>query len=306
MRYRIREIGVSSAARIGFVLGAIVSALPALFDTLILAWVAGKLHTILVQLSKVNLIPEGQAEIARKLGLEGLLEFTLTEKSAELQGLLRSLETLTGASGWLVYVLIFVGGILLTGLLCAALGALAAWTYNALSDWTKGLEVTLEQAAAAIPGAAPQRAAPQPAPSSQGQPVAPPPVQSSVQPSPAPAAYIPVQPAAPRPAAGLPAQPAPAAAGVGPRLALVSDPTKIWPITAPVFAVGSAPGNHLYSTGLSPQHAEIRYDPGLNAHILYDLSGGQAWVNNRPVQKVNKLNNGFRIRLGSLEFIFRS
>lgn len=66
--------------------------------------------------------------------------------------------------------------------------------------------------------------------------------------------------------------------------------------------VGSAPSCDIQVSGLAPIHAEIRLEN--NRYILYDMSGGQTWVNDRQVTTANLLKEGFRVRLGAHEFSF--
>lgn len=80
------------------------------------------------------------------------------------------------------------------------------------------------------------------------------------------------------------------------------DQNQRWPVQSTITRIGSAPGSHVHLGGLLTNHAEIRNEG--NRYVLYDLSAGQAWVNNRPVAQANLLKDGFRVRLGPHEFLF--
>jgi predicted component of type VI protein secretion system len=85
---------------------------------------------------------------------------------------------------------------------------------------------------------------------------------------------------------------------------LATNPTQVWFISKSPFTIGSAPGNDLYAGQLAPQHARVEYEPSANGYVLTDLSNGQTWVNDRPVQGRHKINNNFRVRLGTVDLIF--
>ncbi len=83
-----------------------------------------------------------------------------------------------------------------------------------------------------------------------------------------------------------------------------SNPQQRWSLASSPIQIGSAPQNQIVLPQLSPHHIEIRYEDG--RYILYDLSGGQTWVNNHPCQGPHMLRSGFRIRLGTKEFVFQN
>lgn len=85
---------------------------------------------------------------------------------------------------------------------------------------------------------------------------------------------------------------------------LYSSQGQRWPLSPTGATLGSAADARIMLPGLSPRHAEIRFENN-SYYVLYDLSGGQTWVNDRPVQQANLLKNGFRIRLGPHELIFQ-
>ena len=54
--------------------------------------------------------------------------------------------------------------------------------------------------------------------------------------------------------------------------------------------------------GLAARHAGIHCEK--DRHILYDLSGGQTWVNGRAITTANLLKDGFAVHLGTIELVF--
>ncbi len=77
-----------------------------------------------------------------------------------------------------------------------------------------------------------------------------------------------------------------------------------WPLTPAGVTLGSAPTSTIVLPGLSPRHAEIRFENN-RYYVLHDFSGGQTWVDDRPIQGVNLLKPGFRIRVGAYELVFQ-
>jgi len=86
-------------------------------------------------------------------------------------------------------------------------------------------------------------------------------------------------------------------------LALAGNPQQRWPLKPGITALGSAPDNDVVLAGLAPRHAEVRFEAG--RYVLYDLGSHQTWVNDRPIIGPNMLKEGFRVRLGSHELVFR-
>ena len=258
MRYKLRTIGATSAAKVGLVIGMLLGVLPTLFNVLALAWVASQVQSVLHQWENVKIelspIPAITLNLVEKLGLAGVLSF---------------LDRFNNLS---THLLLFASGVCLTGLVWAGLGALAALAYNLVSVWTGGLDVTLKEVTT-LPGS----------------------VSTSVPPTlvQQPATY------APRGASVVSAP-----AGLGPHLSQVSDPSQMWPINKPVYLIGSAAGSDLRAGGLALQHARIEFDQANRVYVLYDLSNGQTWVNERLVPGRNMLKNGFRIRLRQIELDF--
>jgi predicted component of type VI protein secretion system len=109
---------------------------------------------------------------------------------------------------------------------------------------------------------------------------------------------------APTPAYGAPAPSLPAAAGSsGPALVAAGASGQSWPLRTPITMIGSASSCDIQVPGLAPIHAEIRLED--HRYILYDMSGGQTWVNDRQITTANLLKDGFRVRLGAHEFLVR-
>ena len=98
-------------------------------------------------------------------------------------------------------------------------------------------------------------------------------------------------------------QPAPAIAPLtGPMLSAGNG--QHWPLSPAGLTLGSAPTSTIVLPGLHPHHAEIRFEN--NAYyVLYDLSGGQTWVDDRQIHGANLLKPGFRIRVGAYELLFQ-
>ena len=88
-------------------------------------------------------------------------------------------------------------------------------------------------------------------------------------------------------------------------LVLAADPGRYWPLVQQVNRVGSQPGNEvvLPFEGVGAIHAEIRLEDG--RYVLYDRSEGQVWVNGRSIASRNLLKDGFQVRLGAVDCIFR-
>jgi hypothetical protein len=74
-----------------------------------------------------------------------------------------------------------------------------------------------------------------------------------------------------------------------------------WRLAGEVTRIGSAAENDIVVTGLGSRHAEIRLEDG--RYIIYDLGTRQTWVNANQVATAHILKNGFRLQLGSAEFI---
>lgn len=106
---------------------------------------------------------------------------------------------------------------------------------------------------------------------------------------------------APQPAYGMPQ-----ATSLGSSGWLVSswNREQRWPLSTGSTTLGSAPDNNLVLAGIAPCHAEIRLEA--NRHILAVLGNNQAWINDRLITGPNLFRDGFRVRLGAHELIFRT
>ena len=282
-RYRILGLSVPAAAQTGFVFGLIMGALPSLLNVLVIGFFAHNLYELL---NKTNFDLMPGINLANKLGLTPTIEW------------------LKGFDQPLTYLLLFLLGIVATGVLLGGLAALSALAYNRLSPRFGGLDVTLEEITPSTPAAAGQ---------SNYQAGAPPPPAQTLLPG----AALPNRPATTPPAPpqllqSWPAQPAPINAApplptaAGPRLCLANNPNQVWLIKHAAFTLGSSlnPACDVYASSLLSQHARIDYDPAVRGHVLTDLSNGQIWVNGHQVQNRHLLKDGYRLRLGSTEFIY--
>ena len=98
------------------------------------------------------------------------------------------------------------------------------------------------------------------------------------------------------------AAPAPGRAAANPWFSAPQDPQQRWPLPPGRITVGSAASNSLPLPKLAPQHAEIRRET--QGYVLYDLSGGQTWVNNQPVLRPTLLPEGTTVQFGTYAFHF--
>lgn len=97
--------------------------------------------------------------------------------------------------------------------------------------------------------------------------------------------------------------PAPVVNGAGAGwITLRDQPGPRWGLRCPATTIGADPGCDIVFTGLAPRHAEIRCEN--DRRILYDLSGGQTWINGRRITTANLLKDSFIVRLSTVEFIF--
>jgi hypothetical protein len=88
-------------------------------------------------------------------------------------------------------------------------------------------------------------------------------------------------------------------------LVLAADPNRSWPLSKPVQTLGNQLENDvvLPYPGVGAVHAEIRLEAG--RFVIHDRSDGQIWVNGRPIAGRNLLKDGFQVRLGATDFVFR-
>lgn len=185
-----------------------------------------------------------------------------------LSGFLQRLQTLD-ERGWLLVLGLTLATAAIGALLAGLLTLLGAVTYNFLATLTGGLAVEVQPV-----GGPAGRMLP-----AEGQ---------GATPSRPPVALHPQMP---------PPQPE-----TGAWLTLSGSPQQRWPLKQGVTALGSGPDNDITLADLALRHAEIRFED--DRYILYDLSNGQTWVNDRQVTGRNLLKEGFKIRLGNHELIF--
>ena len=108
------------------------------------------------------------------------------------------------------------------------------------------------------------------------------------------------------PSAAVAAVP-PVSPGTQPWLLSVADSSLHWELRKPVTSIGSDPSNDIVlaqDADVAAKHAEIRAES--DGYVLYDMGTptGTA-VNDRPVYGRNLLKDGFRIRVGKTNLLFR-
>jgi NADPH-dependent 2,4-dienoyl-CoA reductase/sulfur reductase-like enzyme/pSer/pThr/pTyr-binding forkhead associated (FHA) protein len=107
---------------------------------------------------------------------------------------------------------------------------------------------------------------------------------------------------------GLHAEAAPEArSSLAPLDARLEAQGRAWPITLPITNLGQSPECQipLQDPALSAYHAQlVRHDQGLYVRDLGSSSG--TWVNGQCLFGPHALRDGDRIRIGQLEFLFRS
>ena len=107
---------------------------------------------------------------------------------------------------------------------------------------------------------------------------------------------------------GLHAEAAPEArSSLAPLDARLEAQGRVWPITLPITNLGQSPDCQipLQDPALSAYHAQlVRHDQGLYVRDLGSSSG--TWVNGQCLFGPHALRDGDRVRLGQLEFLFRS
>jgi len=186
----------------------------------------------------------------------------------KLTGFLHNLQTLDDR-GWLLVLAVTLATAVAGALLIGLLTTLGAAVYNLLATISGGLVVEAQTVAGPVGGALPTEgsgaALPQPGATPLPQPPPPQPYSSAW-------------------------------------LTLSKNPQQRWPLKPGITALGSAPDNDVLLADLAAHHAEVRFEA--NRYVLYDLSSGQTWVNDRPIAGPNMLKDGFRIRLGNHELIF--
>ena len=130
--FYVRRIGLVSAAKFGLVTGAL-SATPI---GIVLAFI---IHAILGWLRRTM---EGWQNASIDVGLLGKIPVNLIQllKLSDALSTVRKLDDLP----WMVVAAVFVGVVLVIGLLSAMFTGWQAFAYNSMAALSGGLEVTLE------------------------------------------------------------------------------------------------------------------------------------------------------------------
>jgi hypothetical protein len=130
--FYVRRIGLISAAKFGFVTGAVTA-------TPIGVAVAFIIHAIIGWLRRTL---EGWQNTSIDVGLLGKIPVDLIQllKLSDALATLRKLDDLP----WMVVAAVFVGVVLATGVLAAAFTGWQAFAYNSMAALSGGLEVKLE------------------------------------------------------------------------------------------------------------------------------------------------------------------
>ena len=130
--FYVRRIGLMSAAKFGFVTGAVTA-------TPIGVAVAFIVHAIIGWLRRTL---EGWQNASVDVGLLGKIPVNLIQllKLSDALATLRRLDDLP----WMVVAAVFVGVVLAIGVLSAAFTGWQAFAYNSMAALSGGLEVKLE------------------------------------------------------------------------------------------------------------------------------------------------------------------
>jgi hypothetical protein len=277
MRYYIRKVGPGHAFGFGWVVGTVLALIPAFLVILVGA-----------------LVPVLQAALSSLLGPLGQDLFVDSNAS------------------WWPTVLVALSIVILSGLLYGIGGWLLAVGYNLVARVTGGLALDLEQALnGSIELAAPW---PQDMPASVG---------TGKEPTMRLPKPLPGDVQAPAEAFAVAARSAPKSQASGPSQAAKATEVKMtskeqawliattgtqetWGLSGEAIGIGRDAGNQVTIADdpmVEAFHAEIRVEP--SGYVLYDLSQQGTWVNDRPIQNRNLLKDGFRIRVGQTEMVFR-
>jgi hypothetical protein len=248
-----------------FRVGCLVGSLVLLLPGLLLGLLARGVVALLRQWL------EGWQNWSANLPLGSLPEVNFLDL-LNLAEFLRNLRVLDD-NGWLLALTVILATAILGGLLAGLLALFGAAGYNLLAELGGGLVVSADTPAP-MPGATPTAGPAGPVPPKKKT-LALPRIWASPQPQ----------------------------ASAGARLVSRQSPQLSYPLKAGLTTIGSAPGNDIVLPGLQPHHTEIRFEN--NRYILYDQSGGQVTVQQRPVQGANMLKRGFEVRLGTYEFVFQ-
>lgn len=265
VKYAIRKVNLLSIIQFGLVVGTLASFLPSLLCGLLSLSAASALRGVIEKGTVVKFEVLGQP-----------VGFNLVE-SLGLGSFLEFLQSME--KSWWMVPLVALGMSIVLGLFLTLIAVLAGWGYNLVARIWGGLVLEaeeLERHAIPVPRAAPSPAAP--------------PLASAAQTVPSPAGPPPPAPAPQAPDAWLVQ-----AGGAG----------APFPLLKEITTIGREPGNDLVveSPAVSGRHAEIRRQG--ERYILFDLdSANGTFVNGRLV-KENMLKDGFVVRFGNVEFVFK-
>jgi hypothetical protein len=277
MRYTIKYISALSAFKFGSVVGTAVGFPPGLFLGLLLRYV---IHTVRVWL-----------ESWLRISIPVVGDISLLDATS-LSSFLTSLQRLDDRS-FLLVLTITLAVMIIGGLLIGLLAALGAAVYNLVAGISGGLEIKAEALnATALPALSAASAMPIPSPGGLPAPIPMQAVHSSAYPPgpfSSPPSHKPDLPPSPADFAG--------------NWLVGTASQQRWPVAMGLTRIGSAISNHIVVDGMAANHAEIRWENG--RHVLYDLSGGQSWVNGRQINGANMLKPGFQLRLGNCDFLFQ-
>ncbi len=98
--------------------------------------------------------------------------------------------------------------------------------------------------------------------------------------------------------------PPPPPTPLGPRLESTQYKDVVLPLGPKLTRLGSTKDNDIVLPGAAERHAEIRLEGG--RMVLYDLTGGQTWVQGRQVHDANLLKDGFTVKFGPQEMVYRA
>ncbi len=294
-KYAIQRIDLRSALKFGVLIGPIVMFLPGLLLALLARW---SITTLRGWLAGWNSLDLGLVNV-NVLELVNLNDFLQTIQSLDEQGVLLLLMITVGS---------MILGMIQGGLL-ATLGAIA---YNILARFGSGLVVSgelLHEPVQVMAGQDGQESGKQASRNSDSG--------DRYKTSPIPAYKPPpIEPQAhkndllmtkyspDRPSGAPLTQVAPFAQDrPGAWLILRQNPQKRLPLKMGRTTIGRALDNDIPFKGLALHHVEVHFQD--NHYMLKDRSNGKTWINRRTLIGPNLLKDGFVVRLGNYEFIFK-
>jgi hypothetical protein len=267
--YILHRISLLSAFKFGFLIGLITLFLPVVVGTLI-AW------------GIISDLATWMAGLTYSFGVAGIPDIDGV-KLLKAEAAFDLLKSWAALSTWQV-LLLALGFWLALSILNGLWAMLAAASFNGLAALAGGLNLTLSEGVVQ-PVAQPKVGA---------QPVK----RRIVWQWPFQIKQTPQSPAPlPQPVAG------PAVAVSGPRLEISAPRPQVVAIAKPVVLIGSDPAADIRLDGLLPRHAQLRLENG--RYILQDFSGGQTWVQGRPIAGLNMVKDGFTVQLGQWTMVFR-